>query len=75
MVLITSNWRQKLQNLPLQAELIDGGKWLDDSKAIIERPKVKEAKWVNEAFEQFDRGSSFTVRLGGEIHAPKTYAG
>ena len=53
------------------AELTDGRKWLDDAKAIIERPKVRESKLIHDVFNGFDRGSSFSVRLGGENTRPK----
>jgi len=53
------------------AELTGGRVWLDDSKAVIERPKVREAKLLHEAFAAFDRGSSFTVVLGGANTRPK----
>ena len=53
------------------AELTDGRKWLDDSQAIIERPKVKISRLAHEIFDTFDRGSSFTVKLGGDNTRPK----
>jgi hypothetical protein len=53
------------------AELSDGRKWLDDTKAIIERPKVKQTTLAHQVFKDYDRGSSFTVKLGGENTRPK----
>jgi len=55
----------------LVAELKDGRTWLDDTKAIIERPKVKPSSLLHKIFETFDRGSSFTVKLGSGNTRPK----
>jgi len=68
------NHLQLATNTPefaLVAELVDGRRWLDDSKAIIERPKVRPAALAHPAFAAFDRGSSFTVKLGGDNTRPK----
>jgi hypothetical protein len=47
------------------AELAGGREWLDDINSVIERPKVKESRLLHGSFDEFDRGSSFTVRFGG----------
>jgi len=53
------------------AELTEGHKWLDDAKSIVQRPKVHPSKLLHEAFDSFDRGSSFTLKFGGANTRPK----
>ena len=53
------------------SELTNGHTWLEDTKAIVERPKVRPSKLIHEAFGKFDRGSSFTLKFGGPNTRPK----
>ena len=52
-----------------QAALIqDGKKWVDDEQASVVRPIVKVASASHTAFNEIDRGSTFTLKFSGNVH-------
>lgn len=53
-------------------ELIKGREWVEDFKGIITRPVVIESHPLDENYNEIDRGSTFTVKFGGEHSRPKT---
>jgi hypothetical protein len=63
--------RTKTPDFQMEAELKDARKWLDDAKGIVIRPKVTELSNPTGHLGTIDRGSSFTLRLGGENTRPK----
>jgi hypothetical protein len=61
----------KTPDFSMVAEIRDGRKWLDDTKGITTRPKVSEIGADSECLDQIDRGSSFTLWVGGDNTRPK----
>lgn len=61
----------KTPGFVMKAEIRDGRKWLDDSKGIVTRPKVTEVTDGSPLLKAVDRGSSFTLWVGGENTRPK----
>ena len=61
----------KTPDFSMTAEIREGRKWLDDTKGIVPRPKVSELSSGCERLAGVDRGSSFTLWLGGENTRPK----
>ncbi|MFZ3332009.1 MAG: hypothetical protein WA197_15345, partial [Candidatus Acidiferrales bacterium] len=53
------------------AEIRDGRKWLDDTRGIATRPKVSEIVDEGKCLAEVDRGSSFTLWVGGDNTRPK----
>jgi hypothetical protein len=60
----------KIPDYAISAEIKEGRKWLDDNKGIVTRPKVTEAHPTG-LMDGSDRGSSFTLVLGGPNTRPK----
>lgn len=52
-------------------ELKYGRKWVDDHKGIVTRPYVTKAALSHAAFNDIDRGSTFSIYFGGENTRPK----
>ena len=52
--------------------LRDGRTWLDDTKGIVPRPTVEPVAFVNSVLDNFDRGTSITLRLSGDNIRPKS---
>ena len=61
----------KSPDFSMVAEIKDGRRWVDDNKGIITRPYVIESKLIQDAFQGVDRGSTFTLKFGGENTRPK----
>jgi len=53
------------------AEIQNGREWVDDDKASVARPVVKESALLHKAFSHVDRGSTFTLGFFGNVR-PKT---
>jgi hypothetical protein len=54
------------------AEIQDGRIWVDDNDQIITKPFVKESQRIHPIFDTIDRGSTFTVKFGGDNVRPKS---
>lgn len=54
------------------ADMADGRKWVEDSEGIVTKPTVKKSKLIDSNFDTIDRGSTFTIRFGGNKTRPKT---
>lgn len=52
-------------------EIKNGRAWVEDSKGIVTQPVVRFADQNNIEFENIDRGSTFTIKFGGEHTRPK----
>jgi hypothetical protein len=52
-------------------ELQNGRRWVDDNKGIITRPNVEESDLLHPPFETVERGSTFTIKFGGDNTRPK----
>ncbi|HEV2342193.1 MAG TPA: hypothetical protein VGS15_10390 [Candidatus Acidoferrales bacterium] len=61
----------KTPDFNMRAEIREGRKWLEDAKGIITRPKVTELEGSMPTLQAVDRGSSFTLWVGGENTRPK----
>jgi hypothetical protein len=46
-------------------ELKEGRRWVDDNKNVAVRPKVASSSKPHSPFASIDRGSTFTLRVGG----------
>lgn len=53
------------------AEMNDGRRWVEDSEGIVPQPAVKKSNLLHHPFETIDRGSTFTIKFGGEKTRPK----
>lgn len=56
------------------AEITDGRKWVEDADGIVTKPTVKKSILIDSNFETIDRGSTFTIKFGGNKTRPKTLA-
>jgi hypothetical protein len=61
----------KTPEFKMRAEIRDGRKWLEDAKGIVTRPKVTELDGGVSDLAKAERGSSFTLWVGGENTRPK----
>ena len=54
------------------ASIKDGRDWVEDETGTVTRPKVmQEGAALDDVFTKLDRGTSFTLRLGGELVRPR----
>lgn len=53
-------------------EVKSGRAWVEDTRGLVERPKVKRAEPIFKVFQELDRGSTFAITFGGEFTRPKT---
>jgi len=53
------------------AEINDGRKWVEDNEGIVTKPTVKSSTLIHTIFDDLDRGSTFTIKFGGEYTRPK----
>jgi hypothetical protein len=49
-----------------------GRQWLEDNANTVSRPKVQPVTPSHEAFQQIDRGTSFTLKLVGDAIRPRS---
>lgn len=56
------------------AEITNGRAWVEDSEGITTKPTVKKSALIDSNFDTVDRGSTFTIRFGGEKTRPKSLA-
>ena len=54
------------------AEMIDGRNWVEDLQNIVTKPSVKKSILLHEPFKRTDRGSTFTIKFGGDSTRPKS---
>jgi hypothetical protein len=52
-------------------EINNGRTWVEDKEGIVTRPTVKKSETLHELFNQIPRGSTFTIRYGGDSTRPK----
>lgn len=52
-------------------DLKDGRAWVEDNDALVTRPNVRQSEPLHEPFRDIDRGSTFTIKFGGENTRPK----
>ena len=52
-------------------KIINGREWVEDLEGIVTRPEVVPDAPVHDAFEDIDRGSTFTIKFGGLYTRPK----
>jgi hypothetical protein len=55
-------------------QLKDGRNWIDDTKGIVNRPKVAKGNGLDPQFTPLDRGTSMTLKLSGNNIRPKNLA-
>ncbi|WP_026915922.1 hypothetical protein [Christiangramia portivictoriae] len=61
----------KTPDFNFSGEVKDGRAWVEDTKGLIERPKVKKSEYLHKIFHEIERGSSFVIKFGGEHTRPK----
>ncbi len=52
-------------------ELSNGREWVEDKKGIVTRPMVRKTKLIDKTFNNIERGSTFTLKYGGQYTRPK----
>ena len=62
----------KSENVEFIAELVNGRKWVEDNEGIVTKPSVKKSVLLHEHFSKIDRGSTFTIKFGGDYTRPKS---
>ncbi len=62
----------KTPDFNFNGELLNGRKWVEDLKGMVERPKVKVSSSQHSAFNSIDRGSTFAIEFGGDYTRPKS---
>ncbi len=48
-----------------------GREWVQDDSGIKTRPKIKKSKEIDDAFNEIDQGSTFSLKLVGDFIRPK----
>lgn len=62
----------KTPSFEYMAEIVNGRNWADDVDNIVTKPSVKSSQLIHTAFNDIDRGSTFTIKFGGLYTRPKT---
>jgi hypothetical protein len=52
-------------------EITQGREWVEDRQGIITRPMVRESNLIDQNFNLIDRGSTFSLKFGGDFTRPK----
>lgn len=53
------------------AEMVNGRTWVEDNEGIVTKPTVKSSKLIHHIFANIDRGSTFSIKFGGDLTRPK----
>ncbi len=53
------------------AEIMNGRNWVEDVEGIVTKPTVKNSSVLHQVFNDIDRGSTFTIKFGGDHTRPK----
>lgn len=56
------------------AEITNGRAWVEDAEGITTKPSVKKSVLLDSNFATVDRGSTFTIKFGGDKTRPKSLA-
>jgi hypothetical protein len=54
------------------AEMTNGRNWVEDNEGIVTKPTVKSSNLIHQAFNEIDRGATFTIKFGGDFTRPKS---